>query len=156
MKKRGMELIFVLAFISVFVAMAARSKNPQTDMTGASWPMPDMGGIVNMKMPPAFPESTPELLALGKNIYGGYCVQCHGPEGNGEMVGCHASCEEKPLQDPALYHHDPSPQGIFDLVTYGEEDTAMAPFDGVLNSDELVAVTLYVCSLQKAARRKTR
>ena len=112
MKKRHLELILVLALIAVFVATTTRNRNRIAAVPGVSWEMPNMKGVVNLKVPPSFPEPTPHLLALGKDIYGGYCVQCHGPEGNGEMVGCHAQCDERPLQEPALYHHDPSPQGI--------------------------------------------
>ena len=41
-------------------------------------------------------------------------------------------------------------------MTYGDEDTGMAPFDVVLSSEELVAVTLYVCSLQNDGPGKRR
>ncbi len=94
--------------------------------------------------PPA--RTTPAMLdrAVGARIYAQYCVPCHGSAGD--------------ARTPLATHLSPPPRNFTDAATmatlddarlansilYGVEGTAMAPWDGVLNKEDVRRVLAYI------------
>jgi len=74
---------------------------------------------------------TPELLAQGKKIYENNCVQCHGPNGDGNGWKA-AELKKKPrnftLPFDQWNYSKGEPKKIFEVLKVGIPDTPMAMF----------------------------
>ncbi|RPJ11426.1 MAG: cytochrome c [Deltaproteobacteria bacterium] len=77
------------------------------------------------------PKKTPALLSKGKQLYEQACTPCHGPkgDGNGQLA---TSLKTKPGDFTRPLKQWPYSKGdlrkIFDAITNGVPDTAMAKF----------------------------
>jgi mono/diheme cytochrome c family protein len=84
--------------------------------------------ILNPNRPP---EKTPELLSQGKRLYENNCIQCHGPNGEGDGWKA-AELKTKPrnftLPFSQWTYSKGDPNKIFEVLTKGIPDTPMAMF----------------------------
>ncbi len=112
----------------------------------------EMGGQQQAALPEGV---TPEMVAQGKQLYGGagLCNVCHGPDGKGvPNLGSN-------LVDSEWVHSDGSPAGIAKTIMSGVDasksttGTAMPAKGGSGITDEQVkAVAAYVYTLGKGAK----
>lgn len=95
--------------------------------------------------PPEFDSST---LARGKKIFESQCASCHGDTGNG-IPSNDLGYEPPPtnLTDLKNFRHGHDVLSINDRISHGVEGTAMAPYLGVLDADEIWTVSQYVMDL---------
>ncbi len=89
----------------------------------------------------------PTLLAEGPRLYAAHCAACHGAKGTGPPVPVPAM-HPAPIAfaDPAISARL-SPRRVFDTVTFGIPDTAMAARADVLTPAERWALGFYVVQL---------
>ncbi|HUH38347.1 MAG TPA: cytochrome c oxidase subunit II [Spongiibacteraceae bacterium] len=74
-----------------------------------------------------------ELVARGKDVYGRYCVACHGANGEG---GVGKAIAGSPYATGDVKDH-------LDIIVHGKPGTAMQAFGGQLSEVDLAAVTTY-------------
>lgn len=79
-------------------------------------------------------------LAKGKDVYGGKCATCHGPEGQG-MIGPN-------LTDNFWLHGRGGYSDVDKVVRQGVLDKGMPPWETQLNAEDIKAVTVFVVSLR--------
>jgi high-affinity iron transporter len=98
------------------------------------------------------PKATPDLKA-GATLYQSLCAGCHGAEGRGDGAAA-ARLEPKPSD-----FHDRermaqrSVFGIYNTVTLGVKDTAMAPFANLAENDRW-ALALHVAGYPATAQER--
>lgn len=95
-------------------------------------------------------KKTPELLSQGKKLYEKACTFCHGPNGNGK--GQLAATLKTPPADftkplNQWIHTKGDPKKVFDVITNGVPDTAMAKFR--YSEDERWALAYAVMEFSK-------
>lgn len=86
-----------------------------------------------------FPEGE-DVLEEGSAIFRSKCAVCHGMKGQG-MVGAN-------LTDKYWLHGNGSLEAIYDTVTNGVLEQGMVAWKKELSEDEILAVTVFVHSLQ--------
>ena len=92
-----------------------------------------------------FLQSTPELVAKGKEIYSVQCAVCHGPAGKGDGPGG-ASADPKPRDFTSGYwRYSGGVIGIANTIAKGSPGTAMPSFTNLSASDRF-ALAHYVRS----------
>lgn len=91
-----------------------------------------------------------EEIVLGEELYGLYCVECHGPEGEGgEIVGVEGleGVILKPInsQDEMYTRSDTT---LYNIIDYGQPDLGMPPFGrgygGELSPGEMEAIVTFM------------
>lgn len=94
--------------------------------------------------------SITEEIVLGEELYGLYCVECHGPEGEGgEIVGVEGleGVILKPInsQDEMYTRSDTT---LYNIIDYGQPDLGMPPFGrgygGELSPGEMEAIVTFM------------
>ncbi len=82
--------------------------------------------------PSRAPEKTPQLLSQGNKLYQENCIQCHGPNGEGNGWKA-AELKKKPrnftLPFSQWTYSKGDPNKIFEVLKIGIPDTPMAMFD---------------------------
>ncbi len=151
----GILLLFVLPFID---------KNPlrnwKNRLTGISIMGVVVLGIVGLTIrsvltTPKSEESTAansllENISLGGDLYGVYCVECHGPDGEGGIIAGVEGLEGVDLK--SISSHDEmytrSDDTLENIVEYGQQDLGMPPYGlaygGELKKSEIEALVLYL------------
>jgi mono/diheme cytochrome c family protein len=92
--------------------------------------------LVYLSIQPGEPIASAEVIALGAQVYGEACANCHGDQGQG-----HAFVEQAPALDNSehAWHH---PDGqIQDLIMNG--GSMMPAFGDKLGDEEIKAVIRY-------------
>jgi len=77
------------------------------------------------------PKKTPELLSQGKKLYERACTFCHGPQGDGKgQLAATLKTTPGDFTRPLSQwtHTKGDPKKVFDVITNGIPDTAMAKF----------------------------
>ncbi len=82
----------------------------------------------------------PEQLKVGAKIYVEKCVACHAPDGGG-LIGPN-------LTDNYWIHGQGTLSAIYSVIKDGVGDKGMPPWEAMLSSSELVAITGYVKSIR--------
>ena len=85
---------------------------------------------------PAGPGGNPDaVLSLGREIWGGRCVACHGTDGRGGRG--------KKLDDGQIFELFPEIDTMMAVIANGK-GRGMPAFGGVLSAEEIEAVSRYV------------
>lgn len=87
----------------------------------------------------------PEVVGVGKEIYGGLCKACHGEE---SVQGDSPSN----LFD-SKWHHGGKPSEIEAIVAKGLLEKGMPAWGEVLPAEDVTAVVAYLLSIQPAPQR---
>ena len=102
-----------------------------------------------------------ETLALGKEVYDQYCIQCHGEGMQGD--GPEANIQEKPPADltaKKIHLTQTSVKGVLDYPHYSHEalqdrikygNNVMPPLKDILSNAEIEAVIQYIKVTIRAA-----
>lgn len=80
-----------------------------------------------------------QTQTLGASVYQGKCLACHGAKGEG-LIGPN-------LTDEYWIHGDGTIKGLEQVIAKGVPEKGMPPWESVISSDELKAVTVYLKSL---------
>ncbi|MBX3728948.1 MAG: cytochrome c [Candidatus Sumerlaeia bacterium] len=93
----------------------------------------------------ALAEPTPELLALGRQIYGLNCASCHGPDGRGDgEKGTSLNPKPRNLHDASdLWKNSASLTGMWKTLEQGVAGSSMSSFL-LTPPDERMAVIHYI------------
>jgi len=83
-------------------------------------------------------------IAVGKQIYGKHCVACHGTKGNGQSV-----LGRTLVPRPRDFTHRAQMAALSDatmaqVILFGKPGTAMAPWRGILNKEDVRRVILFI------------
>lgn len=81
----------------------------------------------------------PSQIAVGKSIYDGNCVACHGEKGEG-IVGPNLTDE--------YWLHGGSVKDIFKVIKYGVVEKGMVAWEKNMSASDMSAVTNYIISLK--------
>lgn len=81
----------------------------------------------------------PSQIAVGKGIYDGNCVACHGEKGEG-IVGPNLTDE--------FWLHGGSVKDIFKVIKYGVVEKGMVAWEKNMSAGDMSAVTNYIISLK--------
>ena len=93
----------------------------------------------------AFGVTDPAELQLGEEIYGKYCVACHGDEGRGNGAAAPAIVPPPTnFQDAASWKQGADPASVLSVLRHGVEGTSMASYAEIFSEEELAALTNYV------------
>jgi mono/diheme cytochrome c family protein len=90
--------------------------------------------------------TTPAQLdvRVGEQVYQTYCVPCHGAEGNGQTpLGQQLTPHPRDFTATQLMASRDDKQ-LTESVMHGVPGTAMAPWDGVLNKEDVRRVILFI------------
>lgn len=85
-------------------------------------------------------ESTPELVAKGKEVFSTRCFACHGAEGEGK-VGMGPALASKTFLSAA------SDEMLAKTIAEGRAGTTMIPWKSALQKDEFLGLIAYIRSL---------
>ena len=81
---------------------------------------------------------------VGKEIYQSYCVACHGEQGNGQTVlGRQLVPHPRDFTSPAEMTSKDDQQ-LAQSIRRGVHGTAMAPWEGVLNKEDVRRVIVFI------------
>jgi mono/diheme cytochrome c family protein len=108
---------------------------------------PERGRIIPPVDPKTLIEPSAELTALGKDLFGRDCIQCHGPLGHGDgpaAVGLNPA--PRNFTSPAGWTNGYHLPGIYETLTEGVKGTSMASFEYLSRKDRM-ALAHYVQSL---------
>lgn len=116
----------------------------------------DKTGEVQNNNPLIVIAASPEMTALGQNLYGQYCADCHGKNLEGQpnwrIKKADGSLPAPPHDASGhTWHHSDAMN--FKYVKFGGQDnkeanfkTAMPPFNEVFSDAEIMAVLSYIKS----------
>lgn len=132
---------------------AAATGTPAASASGAEGDFANAEGMAGYEEVKGLtpPPSTPEMVALGKEVYAGAgnCVSCHGADGKGDgPAGAALDPAPRNLHAAAEYKYGAGDHGVFRTIKYGVEGTGMAPLEGLLTDEQIWQVTAYVRSVQ--------
>jgi len=101
-------------------------------------------------------ESTPEDVAAGKDLYGDYCSQCHGDEGDGQGVMADRLDPRPRDFRRGIYKIRLTPQGelpidedLFQIVSKGMPGTSMPAWRGLLTDVQIWQLVDYIKSFSE-------
>jgi cbb3-type cytochrome oxidase cytochrome c subunit/mono/diheme cytochrome c family protein len=94
-------------------------------------------GLHSQQAEPAIPQAT---LALGAQVYGAHCAQCHGEQGAGDG----AAARQFPVAPANLREQRPSIAASLRAVRNGVAGTSMGAWSAKLSEAEISAVAYYV------------
>ena len=94
---------------------------------------------------PEPPPKTEELLAKGGQLYEVNCALCHGAEmaGDGD-AGKVLDPAPTDLRSSENYKYGTGSQSIYRATAYGIDGTGMAPWDDILEPEDMWAISFYV------------
>lgn len=100
------------------------------------------------------PPKTPERVKHGKEVFAENCQCCHSL--GLPTIGNEPAPELDPQPSDLLfiqdYKYGSSEHDMAAIICYGIEGTGMAPWDGILEPEDIWAVAFYVASQQKKKR----
>jgi mono/diheme cytochrome c family protein len=83
-------------------------------------------------------------VLVGKEIYGHYCVGCHGEHGNAETpLGRQLHPHPRNFTSP-IEMESKDDQVLTQSIVRGIHGTAMAPWEGVLNKEDVRRVIVFI------------
>ena len=91
-----------------------------------------------------------EKITLGGDLYGVYCVECHGPDGEGGIIEGVEGLEGLELKSISSRDeiYTRSDETLETIIEYGQQDLGMPPFGlaygGELKKGEMEAMVLYM------------
>ena len=91
-----------------------------------------------------------EKITLGGDLYGFYCVECHGPDGEGGIIEGVEGLEGLELKSISSRDeiYTRSDETLETIIEYGQQDLGMPPFGlaygGELKKGEMEAMVLYM------------
>jgi mono/diheme cytochrome c family protein len=91
-----------------------------------------------------------EKITLGGDLYGVYCVECHGPDGEGGIIEGVEGLEGLELKSISSRDeiYTRSDETLETIIEYGQQDLGMPPFGlaygGELKKGEIEAMVLYM------------
>jgi ABC-type amino acid transport substrate-binding protein len=88
----------------------------------------------------ATPIPMKDRTAEGRSLFSTACSHCHGVEGVGRGTGSGI---------PALRNYEGGQEKFLRIVEHGKQDTAMAPFKGILTAEEILTIYRYLTSLSR-------
>ncbi len=101
-----------------------------------------------------YPSASPDL-ALGASVFAEHCTRCHGIDGsgNGELIGTGAGkISNQPLSfRDAATTADKNPLMWYQMITSGNIEKQMPPWEKALSTEERWAVALYTYTLHNTA-----
>lgn len=158
LRTRGLTMVGLMLGLMIWAACGGGDSGEQASSGEAAAAEPPATGEMagaeeqgEMQLPEGV---TPEMVAQGKEIFGGagLCNVCHGPEGKG-MPGLGAN-----LTDDEWLHNDGSYEGIVQTIMNGVDasessvGTAMPPKGGSgISDDQVKAVAAYVYTLSRGS-----
>jgi mono/diheme cytochrome c family protein len=94
--------------------------------------------------------ATPANIEAGKRIFGYYCVVCHGRDGQntGVPFAANMSPPIPPLTSPEVQRYTDGQ--LRSIIENGIEPSGMPASEGILNSDEIWHIVLYLRHLPPA------
>ncbi len=94
-------------------------------------------------------ESSPDSIALGRELFVTNCASCHGEDGSGGGPAA-AALDPPPrnLHKSGEYKYGALDLGVYRTTAYGIDGTGMAPWEGILSSDEIWSLVHFVRSEQ--------
>jgi mono/diheme cytochrome c family protein len=83
-------------------------------------------------------------LRVGEEIYGRHCAQCHGGDGTGRTrLGQQLSPRPRDFTEPAVLN-EKTDQQLTQSISHGVDGTAMAPWNSVLNKEDIRRVIAFI------------
>lgn len=143
-------------FLAVFVALTASDlfdRGVEQPAIAAAAPT---GGGASADELQTLRQSTPELVAKGKDLYTARCSSCHGEQGRGD--GPAAAAFNPPPRNftkPDGWKLERTVSGVLTAVTKGLTGTPMPAFESTLPLAERFAIVHYVRSLMPDAPADT-
>jgi len=107
---------------------------------------PQRGKDVPAVDPKTLLESSPALLARGKDLYLRNCAQCHGDLGHGDGPAATMKPSPRNFGNPDGWTNGHTLPAIFKTLREGVKGTSMAPFEYLSKADRM-SLTHYVQSL---------
>lgn len=98
--------------------------------------------------------ATEESIARGREIYQQSCASCHGDEGYGDGPAA-AGLDPKPANLHAGHVQILPDGGLFWIITYGVEGTAMPAWENVLSEEDRWHVVNYLRTFDEVERGET-
>ncbi len=83
-------------------------------------------------------------IALGKKIYHGRCEACHGNQGDGKTFAANSLFPPPKNFTSKSTKTELSFKRMIRSVTKGRPNTAMMPWENVLNKQEIISVVNYI------------
>jgi mono/diheme cytochrome c family protein/peroxiredoxin len=102
------------------------------------------------------PSNTAALLAKAKPLYVNHCARCHGADGHGDPAMMVAL--KPPPRDfrERPWKHPITAASIRDVILNGIPETAMAPYRGIISTEQADLLASYVLQLsEQEAERET-
>ena len=93
---------------------------------------------------PAIADSSPEEPSVGRELYFAHCAVCHGDKGSTAVWARNGLMPAPRDFTTAIAKEELSPERMVTSVTYGRPGTAMMPFKGRLNDEQIAAVVAFV------------
>ena len=94
-------------------------------------------------LPPGVSKSQLDVL-VGERIYARYCINCHGEKGDGHTALGRALIPRPRDFTNAKEMARLGPKEMAQATAHGRPGTAMAPWNGVLNPEDIRRVTLFI------------
>mgnify|MGYP000268202352 CR=1 FL=1 len=91
------------------------------------------------------PPKTEDLIAKGGELYHANCALCHGAgmAGDGDAAEAFDPAPTD-LRSSGHYKYGTDARSIYRATAYGIEGTGMAPWDGILEPEDMWAISFYV------------
>jgi mono/diheme cytochrome c family protein len=83
-------------------------------------------------------------VMVGEQIYRQYCTGCHGVKGDASTALGHALVPHPRNFTSATEMTHLGPKEVAEAITHGKPGTAMAPWNGILNPEDIRRVTRYI------------
>lgn len=93
---------------------------------------------------PAIADSAPPDASVGRELYFAHCAVCHGDKGSTSVWARNGLMPAPRDFTTAIAKEELSPERMVTSVTYGRPGTAMMPFKGRLNDEQIAAVVAFV------------
>lgn len=94
------------------------------------------------------PESTPDRVAKGRELYRTNCQECHGSDGLAPSPK-HQGAASMELSRKVDYKYGTDPESLYRSVAFGVEGSSMAPWESILTDNEIWNLCLYLSSIQR-------
>ena len=94
-------------------------------------------------LPPGMSKSGLDVI-VGEHIYRKYCTGCHGEKGNGDTELGNALAEHPRNFTSTREMARLDQKRMAEAIAHGEPGTAMAPWNGILNPEDIRRVTLFI------------
>lgn len=93
----------------------------------------------------ALAEATPDLVRLGRQVYGLNCASCHGDQGDGRGAsGRGLNPPPMNFQNPGEWTNSPSIAGMWKTLQEGIPGTSMVNYRNTLSAEQRIAVIHFI------------